>query len=60
MKFTADVTIEFMKKEIEKHHPLKPTPAKQKFLFAGKLLNNTDILRDVIGSVSLKISLKLI
>ena len=49
-----------MKKEIEKHHPLKPTPAKQKFLFAGKLLNNSDILRDVIGSVSLKISLKLI
>lgn len=37
---------------IEMQHPLKPSPVKQKFLYAGKLLGNQEILKEVLGSVN--------
>ena len=38
---------------IEKKHALKPKVSKQKIFFAGKLLANTQILKDILSDVNL-------
>jgi len=57
IELTLPITysIDQVKREIEKKHPLKPRPSKQKFFFAGKLLStSTDTLRDILSGVMIK------
>lgn len=55
LKFDLNATIEQIKKQIQSSHALKPAPHKQKILYAGKLRQNEEVLKDVLGSVSLNI-----
>eukprot|EP00347_Sterkiella_histriomuscorum_P020485 403337620 len=50
LKFEPDTSIEQIKKEIEAQHPMKPKALKQKIFYAGKLRDNKELLREVLGS----------
>lgn len=52
MTLSLSLTIDQVKREIEKKHPTRPKPSKQKIFFAGKFLQSqTDTLRDIMAGV---------
>ena len=51
LRLKISFTIEQVKKEIEKKHALKPNAAKQKIFYAGKLLGNHEVLKDLFQGV---------
>ena len=42
-----------IKKFIELKHPLKPPASQQKLFFAGRVLANQDVLKDILSQVRL-------
>lgn len=53
LTLSVELTIDQVKRQIERRHPLKPRPAKQKIFFAGKLLSSpTDTLLEILVGVS--------
>jgi len=49
VKINADASISVLKKILEESYPGNPVSFSQKLIFAGRLLNDTDILGDIFS-----------